>query len=124
MALRKKIYGIEKPISARILRVHGVHYTILKSRKPVAAQSKIPHFGALELKLELVRNQGDELRIGGLSLGVAHGVTEEALQGIQIPSVPSHFDGMTDGTFYPGRCGLEGLGNLGVEDSLLHCLWR
>ena len=25
--------------------------------------SKIPHFGALELKLELVRNQGDELRI-------------------------------------------------------------
>ena len=41
--------------------------------------SKIPHFGALELKLELVRNQGDELRIGGLALGVADGVAEEAL---------------------------------------------
>ena len=86
--------------------------------------SKIPHFGALELKLELVRNQGDELRIGGLALGVADGVAEEPLEGIQIPSVPGYLDGMTDGTFYPGRCGLEGLGNLGVEDSLLHCLWR
>ena len=86
--------------------------------------SKIPHFGALELKLELVRNQGDELRIGGLALGVADGVAEEPLEGIQIPSVPGYPDGMTAGTFYPGRCGLEGLGNLGVEDSLLHCLWR
>ena len=124
MALRKKIYGIEKPISARVLRVHGVHYTILKSRKPVAAQSEIAYLGALELKLELVRNQGDELRIGGLALGVADGVAEEALQGIQIPSVPGYLDSVADGPLYSGRRGLEGLGNLGIKDSLLHCLWR
>ena len=86
--------------------------------------SKIPHFGALELKLELVRNQGDELRIGGLALGVRDCIAEEPLQGIQIPSVPGYFNGMTDGPLYSGRRGLEGLGNLGVEDSLLHCLWR
>ena len=43
-------------------------------------QSEIPYLGALELKLQFVRNQGDELRIGGLALGIADGVAEEPLQ--------------------------------------------
>ena len=41
--------------------------------------SELCRLGALELELQFVRNEGDELRIGGLSLGVADGVTEEPL---------------------------------------------
>ena len=33
----------------------------------------------LELELELVRNQGDELRIGGFPLGIGHCVAKEFL---------------------------------------------
>ena len=71
--------------------------------------------GALELKLELVRNEGDEFRIGGLALGIADGVAEESLQGVQIPPVPGDFNGMADGSFHPAGCGAEVLGYLGVE---------
>ena len=37
---------------------------------------------ALELELQLVRDEGDELGIGGLALGVGYGIAEEALEGI------------------------------------------
>ena len=86
-----------------------------KSPKPVAPQSEIPYLGTLELKLELVRNQGDELTIGGLSFGIGHRIAEEALQGVQVPSVPGDFNGMADGPLHSGRRGLEGLCHLGVE---------
>ena len=79
-------------------------------------QSEIPYLGGFELKLELVRNQGDKLRIGGLALGVAHSVAEEALQGVQISSVPGHLDGVANGPLHSRRRGLEGLCHLGVED--------
>ena len=78
-------------------------------------QSEIADLGALELKLQFVRNQGDELRIGGLALGVADGVAEKPLQGVQISPIPGHFDGMADGPFHPAGCGAEVLGYLGVE---------
>ena len=71
---------------------------------------------ALELLLQPVRNQGDELTVGGLSLGVADGVAEEALQCVQVTPVPGHFDGVADGPLYPAGGGLEGFGYLGVED--------
>ena len=86
-----------------------------RNGRSVQLQLEIAHLGALKLKLELVRNEGDELRIGGLALGVAHGVAEEPLQGIQIPSVPSHFNGVADGPLYSGRRGLEGLCHLGIQ---------
>lgn len=73
-------------------------------------------FGAFQLQLELVRDEGDELTIGGLPLGVAHGVAKEALQGVQVSSVPGHLDGVANGPLYPGRRGLEGFGHLRVED--------
>ena len=66
--------------------------------------------------MQPVGDQGDELRIGGLALGVAHSVAEEALQGVQISSVPGNLDGVADGTFDAGRSGAECLGHLGVED--------
>ena len=78
-------------------------------------QSEIPYLGGFELKLELVRNQGDKLGVCGLSLGVAHSVAEEALQSVQIAPVPGHLDGVADGPLYPGRRGAEGLCHLGVE---------
>ena len=65
--------------------------------------------------MELVRNQGDELGIGGLALGVGYRVAEEALQGVKIPSVPCHFDGVANGPLHPAGGGLEGFGHLGVE---------
>ena len=78
-------------------------------------QLVIGHLLALELKLELVRNQGDELRIGGLALCVGHGVAEEALQGVQIAPIPGDFNGMADGTLHSGWGGAEGFGHLRVE---------
>ena len=72
--------------------------------------------GGLELKLELVRNQGDELRIRRFSLGIADGIPEEALEGVQISPIPGHFDGVADGTLYPGRRGLEGLCHLRIQN--------
>ena len=71
--------------------------------------------GTLELKLELVRNEGDELRIGGLALGVGHSVAKELLQGVQITTIPSNLNGVANGPFYPAGCGAEVLGYLGVE---------
>ena len=53
--------------------------------------------------------------IGGLSLGVGHRVAKEALEGVQISSVPGDFDGVADGPLHSGGRGLEGLGHLGVE---------
>ena len=78
--------------------------------------SILGRLGALELQLKPVRNERNELTIGGLSLGVADGVAEEALQGVQVAPVPGHFDGVADGPLYPAGSGLEGFGYLGVED--------
>ena len=50
-----------------------------EKRKPVVSQSEIAYLRALELKLELVRNEGDKLTIGGLALGIAYCVTKEPL---------------------------------------------
>ena len=72
--------------------------------------------GGLQLQLELVRDQGDELGIGGLSLGVGYGVAEEPLQRIQIAPVPGHLDGVPDRPLHSGRSGLEGLCHLGIQN--------
>ena len=66
--------------------------------------------------MQLVRNQGDELRVGGLSFGVAHRIAEEALQGIQISPIPGDFNGVANGPLHSAGGGLEGFRHLGVED--------
>ena len=78
-------------------------------------RSVIPDLRALELQLQSVRNEGDELRIGGLSFGVADGIAKESLQSVQIPSVPGDFNGVADGPLHSGRGGAEVLGHLRVE---------
>ena len=96
--------------------IHRVEAPKGKSPKTLATPLELSRLGALELKLQFISNQGDELRIGGLSLGVGHCVAEEALQGVQIASVPGDFDGVPDGPLHPAGGGAEGLGYLRVED--------
>ena len=115
MALRKKVYGVKTPISARIFTVHGIFDHRPQNRKPVAAQSEIRNLAGLQLKLQFVSDKGDEFGICGFSLGVADGIAEKSLQSIQIASVPGNFDGMADGPFHPAGGGLESLRHLGVE---------
>ena len=107
--------GFQRGVYWGFPNIHRVEAPKRKSRKPVAPQSELRRLGTLELKLELVRNQGDELRIGGLALGVADGVAEEPLQRIQIAPVPGNLDGVTDGPFHSAGRGAEILGHLGVE---------
>ena len=57
--------------------------------------------GALELQLKPVCNQCDKLTIGGLPLGIAHGIAKEALQGVQVSPVPGDLDGVANGPLYP-----------------------
>ena len=78
-------------------------------------QSEITDLGGFELKLQFIRNQGDEFRIGGLALGIADGIAEEPLQGIQISPIPRNLNGMANGSFHSGRCGLECFRHLGVQ---------
>ena len=82
----------------------------------VTPNSVICGAGAFQLKLKLVRNQRNKFGIRGFSLGIADSVAEKSLEGIQIATIPGHFDGMADGTFHTAGCGLEGLGHLGVQD--------
>ena len=115
MALPKKVYGVKNLVSAPFSDVYGVDASCPKSRKSVAAQSEIRHLRCLQLKLELVCDEGDEFRIRGFSLGVADGIAEESLQGVQVASVPGYLDGMADGPFHPAGGGLECFCHLRVE---------
>ena len=112
----KKVYRHEKPFLQLLSFIHWFACPKGKIPKPVAPQSELRRLGGFELQLQLVRNQGDELRICGLALGVGHGVAEKALQGIQIAPVPGDFDGVANGPLHPAGGGLEGFGHLGVED--------
>ena len=77
--------------------------------------SEIRNFAGLQLKLQFVSDKGDEFRIRGFALGVADGIAEETLEGIQVAPVPGHFDGVADGSLHSGRCSLDGFGHLGVQ---------
>ena len=44
----------------------------------------------------MIRDHGDELRIRGLALDVRYGVAEEALQHLDIASVPRDLYGVAD----------------------------
>ena len=101
------------PISARILAVHGVFDHHPKSRKTVAAQSEIGNLRRLQLKLQIVSDKGDEFGIRGFSLGIADGIAEKSLQGIQVASVPGDFDSVSYGPLHSRWRGLEGFRHLG-----------
>ena len=94
--------------------IHRVEAPKGKSPKTLATPLELGRLGALKLKLEPVRDQSDELRIGGFPLGIGHCVAKEFLQGVQVAPVPRDFNGVADGPLHPGWGGLEGLGHLGI----------
>ena len=69
--------------------------------------SEIAHFGVFELQLQPVGNQGDELRIGGLAFRIGDGISEDALQRLQIAAIPGHLDGVADGSLDAAGSGVE-----------------
>ena len=113
--MAEKVHRYENRILDRSITssLHWLHQ--MKSRKGVAAQSEIGNLAGLQLKLQFVSDKGDELTIRGFSLGIGNCVPEEPLQGVQIPSVPGHFDGVADGALYAGRGGLECFCHLGIQ---------
>ena len=73
---------------------------LLFSAKPCPARPRGQNWAASanpHLELEPVGDHGNELRIGGLALGVADGVAEILLQDLQVAPVPGHLDGVADG---------------------------
>ena len=85
------------------------------SVQKISGVLEISHFRTLQLQLQLISDQRDEFGIRGFSLGVADCVSKEPLKGIQIASVPCHFDGVSDGPLDSAGGGLEGFCHLGVE---------
>ena len=63
----------------------------------------------------LVRNHCDELTIGGLAPQVMDGITEVAVEGVHIATVPSHLDGVADGALHPAGGGAVFLGDFRVQ---------
>ena len=67
------------------------------------------------MKLELVCDKRNKFGIGRLPLGIADSIAEKSLEGIQITTIPCHFDSVANSPLHSGRCGLEGLGDLRVQ---------
>ena len=90
-----------------------VRCLFLKTKNP-SDFLEICHFAGLQLKLQFVSDKGDKFGIGRFPLGIADGIAEKSLQGIQVAAVPGYFDGMADGPLHSAGCGLECLGDLRV----------
>ena len=73
----------------------------METSKRLGNPSILRRLGGLELQLKPIRNQGDKLTIRRLSLGIAHRIPKEPLQGIQIAPIPGYLDGVADGTLHP-----------------------
>lgn len=67
----------------------------------------MPHTALSVLQPQLVREQRNEFRVGGLSLAVIHRVAEKGIDGVQVASVPCDLNGVADGTLHTGRGGVE-----------------
>ena len=81
----------------------------------ILCRSVLGRVRALELQLQAVGDEGDEFGICRLALGVGYGIAEEPLEGVQVPSVPGHLDGVADGALHTGGRGLECFRHLGVQ---------
>jgi len=78
------------------------------------------HQGGLLLSIILLifyifSNVRNEFGIGRFAFGVSNGRTKEFLQSIQISSVASNFDGVSNLPIYARRFRLKDFGNLGIE---------
>src|SRR5699024_9702118 len=84
--------------------------------KNLSAFGSLPSRTALELELEIVRDHGDEFRVGRFAAGVADGVAEEGVEHIDISAVPGDLDGVADGALDPAGGGVVHLGDGGIEE--------
>ena len=60
---------------------------------------------------QLIRDQGDELAVGGLIVFRIDVVAEDLIYVFDLAPRPGHLDGMADGALHLGSGGLEALGN-------------
>ena len=77
---------------------------------------EISHFFIFQLQLELVSDKCNKFGISRLAFCIADSIAEEALEGIQVTSVPGNFNSVSDSAFYAAGSGLESLCHLGVQD--------
>ena len=117
IGLTKKVYRLKSVFSIEKWKYWlvwlRIHYP--KKFRKQRVSLEIGDLVVFELKLKLVGDEGDEFTIGRLALGITDCISKKALEGVQIASVPSHFDGVADGSLNAGGCGLEGFGDLRVE---------
>ena len=78
MVSHENVCGLQIPLSARIACSWDFGH-FRKIGKCLMPQSEICHLTGLQLKLELVRDKGDKLRIRGFSLGIADSIAKEPL---------------------------------------------
>ena len=83
--------------------------------KRLGNPSILRRLGALELELQPVSDKRDELTIRRLSLGIAHRIPKEPLQGIQIAPIPGYLDGVADRPLHPAGGCPEGFRYLGIQ---------
>ena len=70
---------------------------------------------ALVFKTKVIGYHSNKFRVCGLSAAVLNCVSEVGVQRINVTSVPSNLNSMSDSAFYTGGCGLISLCNSGVE---------
>ena len=68
MVQRKKFIGMKTRFYTYQSHIHCIAQPKEKSRKPLATPLELGHVLSFELKLQLVRNQGDEFGIGWLAV--------------------------------------------------------
>ena len=56
---------------------------------------------------QIIRDHGDELRIGGLAAVILDGVAEVGVEGIHVAAIPRHLNGVANGSFHAGGGGLK-----------------
>ena len=67
------------------------------------------------MQAQFIGDHGDELAVGGLAPGVVDGIAEVGVQHVHVAPVPSHFNGVANGTFHPGTGGVVLFGHIGVS---------
>lgn len=76
------------------------------------------------LQGQFIGNEGDELPIGGLFIGLGYIAAEGLIQRFDAAATPGNFDGVTDGALLLIGTGAETPGDSGVEffgDAADHC---
>ena len=72
-------------------------------------------FSGAVLQGQLIGDEGDELPIGGLFIGLGHIAAEGLVKGFNAAAAPGYFDGVTDGALHLAGAGAKAPCDGGVE---------